>query len=443
MGLSVLVIDDEPSVTSMLARFLAESGHVATALNDPSKIPAALAQREWDLILCDMYLGSTTGVEVLKEAVRLRPGVPFVVMTAHGTLDLAMDSIRGGAFDFMGKPIDFRQLKTLLQRVQERGREVREVATDKLDAGGPLLGRSPAMVEVYKWIVRVAPLDIPALIRGESGTGKELIARALHDRSPRAKRPFVPVNCAAIPENLLESELFGHIRGAFTGAVADKPGLIREASGGSLFLDEIGELPTAMQSKLLRVLEDRQVRPVGSEKLHQVDVRLISATNRPLERMVKDQSYREDLFYRINGSSIRVPPLRERLEDLEIMAAQCVFRLSQKMGREIVLTEEGCERLKRYLWPGNVRELLHEIERAAAVSATGVLTALDFDTLREPTPAQPVEMRSLEEIEKEHILSVLRQAGSKQKAAEILKIDRKTLHRKLRQYGAEEAGSEP
>jgi DNA-binding NtrC family response regulator len=442
MPLNILIIDDDPSVTSMLEKFLQREGHKAVSVNDPKNVPQAFQTKGLGLILCDMFLGPTTGVRVLKDAQKALPAVPFVVMTAHGSMDVAMDAIRGGAFDFVGKPVDFGQLLRLIRRVEEFHKQLPEVAVSGSAGSGPLIGRSPAMADIYKWIARVSPLDTPVLLRGESGTGKELIAQALHRYGPRTDKPFVPINCAAIPEHLLESELFGHVRGSFTGAVSDKAGLIRDAAGGTLFLDEVGELPIPMQSKMLRVLEDHQVRPVGSDKLYPVDFRLVAATNRNLDEMIRGQTFREDLYYRINGVSMRVPPLRERREDVEILASHYTARLSQKFGREIVLTQAASDVLKGYHWPGNVRELVRELERAAATSPTGILAKEDFAALGGGPETKPAELRSLEDVEREHILAVLRQVGgNKLKAAEILRIDRKTLQRKLQEYG--QAPGEP
>jgi DNA-binding NtrC family response regulator len=441
MPLRILVIDDDPQITGMMGKFLGGEGHQATLISDPSTISPALKKEEWDLILCDMYLGSTTGVDVLKEAAKVRGGTPFVIMTAHGTMDVAMDSIRGGAFDFIGKPVDFEQLRQILRRAAELRKELPEVTINTPSGSGMLIGRAPAMAEVYKLIAKATAVDSPVLITGESGTGKELVARSLHTYSARKAKKFVPVNCPAIPEHLLESEFFGHIRGAFTGAVADNVGLFREADGGTLFLDEIADLPLPLQSKLLRVLEDSQVRPVGSDKFYKVDVRFIAATNRPLAAMVKEGTFREDLYYRINGVQIRVPALRERKEDIELLAAHYISLLSQKNKREIILTQAASDALKQYSWPGNVRELVRELERASTMSSTGVLTAQDFATLGIGAEEKETELKSLDDMEKAHILSILRHVGgNKQKAAEILKIDRKTLQRKLQQYNADPGG---
>lgn len=443
MPLRILVIDDDPGITAMLGKFLSSEGHQPTLLTDPSSISAALKKEDWDLIVCDMYLGSTTGVEVLKEAARVQGGTPFVIMTAHGTMDVAMDSIRGGAFDFVGKPVDFEQLRQILRRASAARKDLPEVTINTPSGSGMLIGRSPAMAEVYKLIAKATSVDSPVLITGESGTGKELVARSLHAYGSRNGKRFVPVNCPAIPEHLLESEFFGHIRGAFTGAVSDNIGLFREADGGTLFLDEIADLPLPLQSKLLRVLEDSQVRPVGSDKFYKVSVRFIAATNRPLSAMVKEGTFREDLYYRINGVQIRVPALRERKEDIELLAAHYISLIGKKNQREIILTQQACDALKQYSWPGNVRELVRELERAATLSSTGVLTVEDFSGLGLGVEEKEAELKSLDDMEKSHILAVLRHVGgNKQKAAEILKIDRKTLQRKLQQYNADPGGPE-
>ena len=441
MSLKILVIDDDASVTSMLIRFLGSEGHEATGINDPSRIAPALSGGGWDLIFCDMYLGTTTGVEVLKQAKQALPATPFVIMTAHGAMDVAMDAIRGGAFDFIGKPVAFEQLRQIVRRAAESQRQFAQVTVDSLDATGAMLGRSPAMVDVYKWIARVAPLDTPVLIHGESGTGKELIARALHNLSSRQKLPFIAINCSALPEPLLESEIFGHKRGSFTGAFADKKGLFEEAEGGSTFLDEIGSMPMTLQSKLLRFLQEKELRRVGDNTTRKVNVRVIAATNEKLEEKIRLGSFREDLFYRLSVIPLEIPPLRERLTDVPLLVQHFVKISADAMGIEMPKLEpEALRLMQSYSWPGNVRELQNAIERAVAMSNREWIKVEDLpERIRmQETPAHshPLAIRPLKDVlrefERDYCSKALKLAhGDRRAAAHMLKISLPSFYRKL------------
>jgi len=433
----VLAVDDEVAITRLLARALEQEGFEIVEAADLKAARRHLDRGGVGLILCDLYLGRESGLDLLKETRASRPDVPFVLMTGQADMETVVEAIQAGAFDYMTKPVDLQRLSAIAKRaLQPAAREDAEAAATsaampKGMAG--LVGRSPAMVDVYKLIARAAALDSPVLIEGESGTGKELAARALHFCGPRSSRPFVPINCAAVPEGLLESELFGHMRGAFTGASADKAGLFREASGGTVFLDEIGEMPAATQAKLLRVLDERRVRPLGSEQETQVDVRVVAATNRPLAALAGRGEFRSDLFYRLDVLRLSIPPLRHRPEDVPLLVEHFVAKLNARGGRaQVKVTPEAVRRLAECAWPGNVRELAAALERAAASSPTKRLTEEDFEYLPR-APAEPVGgLRSLDEVEGEHIRRVMEQVGgNRSRAAEILGIDRKTLARRL------------
>jgi len=447
----LLVVDDVQSMCEMLAERLPPLGFDVEWRTSAAEALAYLAAAEVDAVVTDINMREMDGLELCNRIVAAHPEVPVIVITAFGNLEAAIAAIRAGAYDFLTKPFEIKVLALSLERaVQHRllRAEVKRLRRSVHEAQrlGDLLGTSPAMQEVYALIDRVADSDTSVLVTGETGTGKELAARALHDRSRRRGGPFVPINCAAVPATLLESELFGHARGAFTDARATRTGILCQANGGTLFLDEIGELPLALQPKLLRVLQERKVRPVGGDAELPIDVRLVCATNCDLDTAVEEKRFREDLYFRINVITVKLPPLRARGGDVLLLAQDFLERSAAKVDRPVTgIAPEAAKLLMAYPWPGNVRELHNCIERAVALARYDQITVADLpDKVQHHRPAyvvvagdDPSELISLEEMERRYILRVLEAvAGNKTLAAQILKMGRKTLYRKLEHYGA-------
>lgn len=445
---SLLIVDDDQVNLLLLAEFFSNKAKVFTA----NSAEGALAQVSGaekgsiQVILSDVRLGGgMDGLALLHEIKRLDPGVIVVLMTGFGELEGAIQAIQRGAFDYVSKPFRLDEVATVIERAFFQSIQAREVSPDdtiRVSKARALLGRTAKMVEIFKAIGRASLTESTVLVRGESGTGKELVARAIHENSSRKGRPFVAVNCGAIPDSLLESELFGYTKGAFTGAVADKVGLVEEAFGGTLFLDEIGDVPAHLQVKLLRLLQDREYRPVGSVETRAANVRILAATHRDLENMVKLESFREDLYYRLKVIEIRLPPLRERREDIPELVETFLKQFAQLSHKRIDrIHEDSLKKLQTYDWPGNVRELEHVIERAIAMTRTQVILPEDLglDSVCQTAAPNDVPLeriRSLELIEKEAIEKTLQSvAYNKTRAAEILGIDRVTLYRKASRYG--------
>jgi len=445
----ILVIDDDQALCELLVEDLTRRGHtVVSALKvDPAR--DLLHQQEFDVVLTDLNMPGTSGIDFCAELQENRPDLPVVIMTAFGSLETAIAALRAGAYDFVTKPVDLDLLSISLNRalqhrhLQEKVRLLKDQVR-RQQPDDELLGESSALQQVKEQIVRVADLDTSVLISGESGTGKELVARALHRQSRRSDGPFVAINCAALPETLLESELFGHVRGAFTDAREGRKGLFVEASGGTLLLDEIAELPLALQPKLLRVLEDHKVRPLGSSQEIDCDVRVIAASHRDLSEAVTRQNFRSDLFYRLNVINLNLPPLRERGNDILLLALAFIRQLSQRFDKSVTgLSQPAAACLLAYHWPGNVRELHNVIERALALSVHDLLTVEDLpEQVRHPAGAAPVPaslvdpgtVLPLEEMERRYIHQVLEQLdGNRTMAAKLLGVDRKTLYRKLKE----------
>ena len=447
----LLVVDDVQSMCEMLAERLPPLGFDVEWRTSAAEALAYLAAAEVDAVVTDINMREMDGLELCNRIVAAHPEVPVIVITAFGNLEAAIAAIRAGAYDFLTKPFEIKVLALSLERAVQHRRlraEVKRLRRSVHEAQrlGDLLGTSPAMQEVYALIDRVADSDTSVLVTGETGTGKELAARALHDRSRRRGGPFVPINCAAVPATLLESELFGHARGAFTDARATRTGILCQANGGTLFLDEIGELPLALQPKLLRVLQERKVRPVGGDAELPIDVRLVCATNCDLDTAVEEKRFREDLYFRINVITVKLPPLRARGGDVLLLAQDFLERSAAKVDRPVTgIAPEAAKLLMAYPWPGNVRELHNCIERAVALARYDQITVADLpDKVQHHRPAyvvvagdDPSELISLEEMERRYILRVLEAvAGNKTLAAQILKMGRKTLYRKLEHYGA-------
>jgi DNA-binding NtrC family response regulator len=421
------------------------------ALVTDSNQAIQLARTElFDLVVCDINLNSSlNGLDVLRAFKAANADGQVLLVSGFGTLQTAIDAVRAGAFDFISKPFDIEEVKKTVQRALDQAGSRVVAETPAVDVPpGELIGRTPGMLAVYKQIARAADSVVPVLIVGESGTGKELVARALHRNSQRAGRPFVAVNCGAITETLLESELFGHSRGAYTGAVADAKGIFEQAQGGTVFLDEIGETSPALQVKLLRVLEEGEVRPVGSSRPVKVDNRVVAATNRDLERAVAEQQFRADLYYRLSVIVIRLPALRERRDDIPLLVASFLKAAWKRIGRQVELSSGALNVLFAYDWPGNVRQLENTIERIVMFSTGSVVGPEDLtgllQTARRDIPAGLFEdLPTLEEVERryiEHVLTTVRR--NRTRAAEVLGIDRRTLYRMADRYGMK-LGDEP
>lgn len=438
---SILVVDDEPGMRSFLQRALSKHYAMVEVAGSVEEAEAIRSRCHFDLLLVDIRLPDRSGVQWLKQLREQGVDSDVIFMTAYADLDTAIEALRAGAADFILKPFRMEQMLAAVTRCLSRARLEREnfVLRRQVEQAysiDGMVGECQALKELCGLLKRVAPTPSTVLIHGESGTGKELAARALHRFSGR-EGAFVPVNCAAISDELFESELFGHTKGAFTGANQAREGLFSYANGGTLFLDEIGEMPASMQTKLLRVLEERTIRPVGTNREVPVDVRVVAATNRDLHEEVKAGRFREDLYYRLNVLSVRMPPLRERPDDLVALARHFYATLAPELGVPAPsVSEAELEALKSYSWPGNVRELKNIIERSILLGRPpGELIPRREKTGAEPGEGYPVHM-SLDEVEREHILKVLAAAqGNKSEAARRLKISRKTLERKLQSYG--------
>ncbi|MBX6363970.1 MAG: sigma-54-dependent Fis family transcriptional regulator [Gemmatimonadetes bacterium] len=445
-GAHVLVVEDHEPTLRVLTQLLADKGYRAQPARDGAAALAALEHGNPDVVLLDLHLPDIDGMQILSAARALGTDARFILMTGHGSIDTAVEAMKLGAIDYLTKPLHTEELLLVLERTVREKELRQEVARLRGERGqgvrARIIGRAPALERMLELVARVAPMRATVLIVGETGTGKELVARAIHDLSDRANRPFVPINCSALPETLLESELFGHVRGSFTGAVGTRRGLIEEAHGGTLFLDEVSTLSPAIQVKLLRVLQERTIFRVGGNQPIPVDFRLVAATNVDLAAEVRAGRFREDLFYRLDVFPIRVPPLRERRSDVPLLAEYFRRRFAAENGIEPpAISPETMSRLREYDWPGNVRELENFIERAM-ITYSGEAT-IRFDPPagenREATRALLAEARrerwNLARLEREYILDVLQEVhGHRGRAAELLGIDRRTLYRKLKSY---------
>jgi two-component system NtrC family response regulator len=442
----ILVVDDEPTQLELVGGFLRRQGfEVAEAASGQAAV-ARFKQEPFDLVLTDQRMPDLSGLEVLEAVRAASPDTAVVIMTAFGTIETAVSAVKAGAADYLAKPLNLDELLHRLHQIQDRrrllteNRELRAALAERHRVEG-IIGESGAMQEVLSVVRRVAPSDATVLIRGESGTGKELIARAIHYASPRAARALVKVNCAALAESLLEAELFGHEKGAFTGAVAARKGRFELADGGSLFLDEIGDLPPHLQVKLLRVLQEREFERVGSSRPIKVDVRLLAATHRNLETLVREGRFRDDLYYRINVVTIQLPPLRERREDLPLLIDHFLRAFADKNGKSIRgLTRDAREALLRYEYPGNVRELENLIERAVVLTRDDVIGLTDLpltlDTQAAEVESGPGLVAAVEGLERRMIREALAKAdGIQTRAAELLGIGERVLRYKLKKYG--------
>jgi DNA-binding NtrC family response regulator len=442
----ILIVDDETNARTALAELLRDDGYVVETAADGFKALPKLEEFAPHLLLTDLNMPGIDGVELLRKARSIDDEVACVVMTAYGSIDTAVAAMRQGAADYLTKPINIEELGVVIERALERRRlraeagQLRSRLAQRHRVSN-LIGTSPALQAVIDIVLQVAPSRASVLITGESGTGKELIAAAIHEHSPRAKGPLVKLHCAALAESLLESELFGHERGAFTGAVARRDGLLQQADGGTLFLDEIGEISPATQVKLLRFLQSHELERVGGNQTLKVDVRIIAATNRDLVQRVKGGAFREDLFYRLNVVSIEMPPLRARPSDIPLLASHFLARFAAENGKSISgFSDEALERLAHHSWPGNVRELENAIERAVVVTRGNAIHAQDLaatigTAVAHEAGAPRIPGSSMAEIERYAILATLEHTGgSTSRAAEILHISPRTIQYRLHEY---------
>jgi DNA-binding NtrC family response regulator len=456
--LHVLIVDDDLAVRSACCEIASRQGFAAHGVATMEAAQSLLQGNSVDILLADLRSGSGAEMEMLEEVKMLQPDIAIIVMTARATVASAVEAMRKGAADFLTKPFNVEDLAAILQRVAERrtidiaSRALRERLRTENGLGN-IIGSGPEMEKLYRILSKVAHTTHPVLILGESGTGKELVARSIHAHGPHSAKPFLPVDCGSLVPTLIESELFGYVKGAFTGANRSKDGLLAAAEGGTVFLDEIGEMPLDLQARLLRALQEKEIRPVGATHRVPINVRILAATNRELAPMVEQGRFRKDLYYRLNVVSLRIPPLRERREDIPLLAAHFLERSNKQLGQAHTLSDEVLRTMMDYAWPGNVRELENSIERACAPSSGPVLHIGDLPThlkdfrlcaYRTPPSAEqhqeaepsPNPVTSLAELERQAILDTLRiLKGDKLTAARLLGIGKTTLYRKLKEYG--------
>jgi DNA-binding NtrC family response regulator len=439
--LHVLIVDDDESIGRWLTAVLTAEGYQCEVARSVEEAEPLVRRGAFQLVLLDIYLGNANGVEFLEKLKTLQPECNCVMMTAHASVETVARSVAGGAFEYLSKPLLIDELLAVVRRIEARHQAAPLSLEESPSPTSAIVGRSPKMLEVYRAIARVAPSTASVLITGASGTGKELVARAIHEHSPRRLKPFTPVNCGSFPETILESELFGHEKGAFTGADSSRTGLFEASNGGTLFLDEISETSPSFQVKLLRVVQEQQIRRLGSNTFLPVDVRIVAATNKDPSALIRAGKFREDLYYRLSVVTIPLPSLEERPEDIPLLVDHFLARFHQRNQRQVSISERAVHLLASMSWPGNVRELENLIERLAIFNATGEITAEDVEREKARRAAEvPGTEESastlggkLQEIERQEILRVLREAkGNKSLAARKLGIERKTLYEKAR-----------
>lgn len=449
----VLVVDDDVKMLELLKKVLSKRGYVVDISPKPKEALEKFVSDGFDIIVTDINMPEMSGLEILKQVKSMAPDTIVIMITAFATVSSAVESMKLGAYDYIIKPFNMEEFVLIIDRASEqillkKELELLRKEVQQKYSFGNIIGKSPRMQKVFQLIRQVASTNSNVIIYGKSGTGKELVAKAIHYNSSRKDKPFIAVNCSAIPESLLESELFGHEKGAFTGAVSSRKGLFEEANGGTIFLDEVGDMSLAMQAKLLRVIEDKEIRAVGSDKPRKIDVRIISATHKDLEKAVKEGTFREDLFYRLNVIPIYLPELRERVEDIPLLVEYFLKKYGEEAGRPNVrISREALACMMKYSWPGNVRELENLIERLVVLSPADEITVNDLPEHIRICKAESLveeltlgEKITLEELEKRYILKILRETGwHKSNAAKILGIDRRTLYRKIEEYKLEES----
>jgi DNA-binding NtrC family response regulator len=426
----LLLVEDDPALQFTIQTALEASGYEVDAVSTTGEAIQRLTGQAYPIVISDIYIDERTGIDVLHAAKRNDPECAVILMTGRGTVETVMAATRGGAFDYIAKPFELDTMIEAVNRAEASRTDTEKEAIEEDLPESQMIGSSAAMVEIYKKVTRVAPTDATVVIEGETGTGKELVARMIHSYSERSKQPMVAVDCASIAPSLLESELFGAVRGAFTGADRDRVGIFEAAHRGTVFLDEIGEIEKNFQASLLRFLQEKEIRPVGASRAKEVDVRVIAATNRDLQRMVDDGKFREDLWYRLNTVRIVMPPLRERRDDIPLLARFYVNKYNARYDRDVKLKDSGVKALQDYTWPGNVRQLQHVIERLTILA-----DRIDKETVEDALTAMESRERPVETLAdagEDQIRKVLAATGgNKSKAAQILGIERKTLYRKL------------
>ncbi len=445
----ILVVDDHMPHRQMLEAVLDAEGYRISHASDGLQAVSSVTRQFYDLILMDIRMNRMGGIEALQQIRQISPGIPVIIMTAYASVDTAVEALKSGAYDYLTKPLDIDELKILVKKalrhfqLEQENKALKNRLHNQYDFAG-IIGQSDSIQKLFDTLSLVAPSDATVLIRGESGTGKELVANAIHENSPRRDNPFIKVNCAALPETLLESELFGHTKGAFTGADNARKGRFAQAHTGTIFLDEIGEMSFATQAKILRVLQEHQFEPLGSTQSVTVDIRIIAATNSDIERGIEKNTFRKDLFYRLNVIGVSLPPLRERGDDILLLADHFLKKYTQKNKKHIKgLTPRTADMLMRYHWPGNVRELENTLERAVILCTEEMITPnllpdvfpADFPEEKEESENFP-DKSSLKEVEKRVILQTLDETkGNRTKTAEMLGISRRSLQLKLKQFG--------
>jgi DNA-binding NtrC family response regulator len=435
----LLIVEDDASVRSTMVTVLELEGYSVEAVSSTREAIHLLEAQPYPIVISDIYLDDRTGIDVLKTARLHNPEGAVILMSGRGSMETVMAATSGGAFDYLAKPFEMSQMIDTIKRAEKSFTGIEDedeaAAIDDLPET-EMIGSSPRMVEIYKQISKVAPTDATVLVEGETGTGKDLIARMIHRNSKRASHPFVPVDCGAIAPSLLESELFGTLKGAYTGADRDRMGVFEAANNGTVFLDEIGDIEFGFQLKLLRFLQEREIRPLGSPKARKVDVRVVAATNRDMQKMVDEQKFREDLWYRLNVVRINVPPLCERSSDIPLLVHYFLNRYNGRYSLDTKLTESGLKAMEQYSWPGNIRQLQHMMERLTILAPCGRIDHAAVKQAIEQMDSRDSASESLADTETEQIRRVLAATnGNKSKAAKILGIERKTLYRKLERMG--------
>ena len=440
----ILFVDDDQQILEIVSTYLSRFGYVVDTVNSGPAAIEKIQQRDYAVVFTDLIMPEISGLDLLKSVKRSNPATEVVIVTGYGTIESAIEALKLGGYDYLQKPINFERLKILIQRILEKRKllleniQIRQRLKDRFSFD-QLVGKSPKMQQIYEIIDRISTGSPTVLIQGESGTGKELVANVIHQNSVRRDKPFIPVNCGAIAEGLLESELFGHLKGAFTGAIKDNIGLFKAADGGTIFLDEIAEVPPALQVKLLRALQERKIRPVGDTHEFGIDVRVIAATNKELEHAIENKTFRKDLYYRLNVISIHLPPLREIKEDIPHLVQHFMKKFSKETHRQVTrVAPEALDLLMSYDWPGNVRQLENIIERAFALGEGDMICVKDLPSeIREMDRQMNISDANLNLVENEKVLirrALQQTLGNKAEAAQLLGINITTVYRKMEKY---------
>jgi DNA-binding NtrC family response regulator len=434
----LLIVEDDSSVRNTITTFLELEGYAVDAVSSTREALERLRVDAYPIVISDIYIDERTGLDVLDTARRKNPNCAVILMTARGTMETVMKATQGGAFDYIAKPFELDRMLDTVKRAEAVVNDQDQEAETEIDdlPESEMIGSSPKMVEIYKTISLVAPTNATVLLEGETGTGKEMIARMIHNNSPRQNQPFVPVNFASVTPTLIESELFGALKGAYTGADRDRVGVFEAANNGTVFLDEIGDLDLALQLSLLRFLQEKEIRPLGSSRSRKLDVRVVAATNKDLQKMVEQGKFREDLWYRLNVVRVLLPPLVERRGDVPLLAHHFLKKYNERYGQQAKIVTSGLAALENYSWPGNVRQLQHMMERLTILAPQGRISEAEVKEVIELTEPRDSASDTLADTEADHIRRVLAATGgNKSRAAKILGIERKTLYRKLERMG--------